>query len=126
MKNWSNILLISFVCMACTNPQNHETSSKQDVYQDSMVKGNFDEVSVVQVQPADSDSALVPLGVPLPHQKRQEAYHPKYEGKSFDESHRKERDSIFRNPTSRFRRTDSLIAAKRRELQIEDSLKRLK
>lgn len=74
----------------------------------------------IQPKVSDDTSTVTPL---------KRTYKPRRDDdglKSFDERYRYKSDTFYHNMKEKMRINDSLIAAKRRELQIEDSLKRLK
>jgi hypothetical protein len=126
MKNWSYILLISLVVLSCTQVGEQTQTPKDSL---GIVMPSLPPKDTGWTN-AKSDSPITDTKIhstPSPPQKQETLkYIPDIGLKSFDERSRRQFDSTFKDWRKILRINDSLIAAKRRELQIEDSLKRLK
>jgi hypothetical protein len=120
------ILLISLVVLSCTQGGGQTQAPKDSL---GIVLPTMPLSDTGWTNPK-SDTPLTTIktnSMPPPPHKQDTLKYFHYEGlKSFDERYRYEADTFFRNMKGKIRINDSLIAAKRRELQIEDSLKRLK
>lgn len=125
MKWWLSIAVVSALLVSCSGGSNN-VAPITETPQVPVTETGPPLIDSVAAVPSESYDTLKPRVSSPSKVIKTIPPKPEYAGKSFDERHRKKLEASLQNKTEQMRINDSLIAAKRRELQIEDSLKRLK